>query len=185
MSSDRDGDPGWAPAVRLLLPFGRAPGSINGLITIRVLFLTLLNAALVMLFVMAFVVDGGVGSPDPPLVAVIVGLGLAGVAGAVLVRNRPLDGSDDSELAAAYRTSFFVGFVANEVPLLIALLLSFQKDALWPYPTGLPLYVVGMALIAPGRANLDKREEQLRQRGSTASLRRILNEPPPGVDAQT
>lgn len=55
--------------------------------------------------------------------------------------------------------------------------MSYLQDGLWPYLTALPLYTLGMVLIAPSRRNLDKREEQLRSRGSTISLRRALNEP--------
>jgi hypothetical protein len=150
-------DPGWAPALKHLLPgLGGRAGAASGLVLFRVLFLTLLSAAFMILFVMTFVEDE-VGSPDPPVAAVVVVIGMAGAGVAARMSRRPLEGHDASEVVAAYRTTFFMGFALNEIPLLVAFALCFVEDALWPYLIALPLYSVGMAAIAPGRRNLDRR----------------------------
>ncbi|HEX2296341.1 MAG TPA: hypothetical protein VHN37_13660 [Actinomycetota bacterium] len=170
-------DPGWLPALKLVLPAAaRRAGGVDGVTTIRTLFLALTGAAFMILFVMTYVFED-VGSPDPFLAAVVVALGLAGMAGAAWTRRRPLEGNDESEVAGAYRTLFFLGFALVEVPLLLGFTLSYVQGELWPYLTELPLFVAGMTLIAPGRHNLDKRDEELRARGSVISLRHALNAP--------
>jgi hypothetical protein len=171
-------DPGWGPAFGRMLPgLGGRTEATSGLILMRALFLTLLTAAYLILFVTAFVLER-VGSPDPLLAAVVVVLGLVGAGAAKTTSNRPLAGKDASDVAAAYRTGFFLGFALNQIPLLIAFALCFVEDALWPYLVALPLFSIGMAVIAPSRRNLDKREDQLRRYGSTVSLRNALDQPP-------
>lgn len=177
ISVDPHQDPGWGPAFKYALPGAarRAQGAA-GVTVLRGLFLALAGAPLTMLFVMAFIFEE-VGSPDPPLAAVVVAVGVAGVVAASWTRRRPLEGSSEKEIAATYRTLFFLGFALAEAPLLVNFVLTFVVDELWPFLMALPLYFVAMASIAPSRSNLDKRDEQLRGRGSTVSLRRALNEP--------
>lgn len=182
MSVDPHQDPGWLPAFKRALPGAASggPEGVGGLLLIRALFITLTLAAFMILFVLTFIIED-IGSPDPLLAGVVVAVSLAGVAGGLWTRGRPLEGSDASEVAGAYRTLFFVGFAVNEVALVCGFVLSFLQEELWPYLTALSLFTVGMLLIAPGRRNLDKRDEQLRARGSAISLRAALNEPVTGA----
>lgn len=177
MSVDPHQDPGWKPALEYAMPgAARGPQSAGAITVFRGLFLALVGAPLVMLFVMALVFEE-VGAPDPPLAGVVVAIGLAGIAAASWTRRRPLEGNDEAEVTASYRTLFLLGFALAETPLLVSFVLAFVTDELWPFLMALPLYYLAMALVAPSRSNLDKRDEQLRGRGSTISLRRALNEP--------
>jgi hypothetical protein len=180
MSVDPHQDPGWLFALKRALPRARPGASTpaqgaDALSTFRALFLSLAAAPLLILVVMSFNFDV-VGSPDPLLGAVVVAAGLAGAGVAAWTRAHPLEGSSATELAGSYRTLFFLGFGVNEIPLLLGFVLYLEHE-LWPYLAVLPLYLLGMILIAPGRRNIDKRDEQLRLRGSTISLREALNEP--------
>jgi hypothetical protein len=100
--------------------------------------------------------------------------GLAGVAGAAWTRARELDVRNASHLALTYRTSFFVGFALVKAPLVMSFVLCFITQRSWPYLMALPLYLLGMALIAPSRHNLERKQEWIYQRGSNLSLARAL-----------
>ncbi|MDQ4125708.1 MAG: hypothetical protein M3134_08935 [Actinomycetota bacterium] len=181
MSIDPHPDPGWAPALKYALPGAARPAEGVGAITVlRGLFIALAGAPLTMLFVMAFIFEE-VGSPDLPLAAVVVAVGLGGVVAASWTRSRPLEGNDEAEVAGSYRTLFFLGFALAEAALLVSFVLAFVADGLWPFVMALPLYLLAMALIAPSRSNLDKREAQLRGGGSTISLRGALTKPIVGL----
>ncbi len=173
-------DPGWLRAFKTRRTGGLSGtkgADVDGVVIMRVLFLSLTLAALLILFVLTFIFEE-VGVPDPALGSVVVGLGVAGVAAAAWSANRKLDTSTASALAESYRSNFFLGFALNEAPLLTSFVFCFIQDELWPYLVALPLYLVGMALIAPGRRNLERRQEQVHRQGSTLSLGRALSSVP-------
>ena len=167
-------DPGWRPAVRL---FGRGPRPTDGLLVLRMLFVALVKAALLIGVVLAFL-GLPLGEPEAVPLAGVIALGLAGIAAATWTARRPLTGTDEAAVAGAYRTSFFLGFALNEMPLLAAFVISFLLEEMWAYFLALPLYLVGMWRIAPSRGNLERRQEDLHRQGSPVSLSAALQTAP-------
>jgi hypothetical protein len=166
-------DPGWLVAVSRLHRGPRRKAPVDGVVLLRLVFLALSLAALMILFVLGNIMPA-VGKPDLTLSAVVVVVGLGGIAAAVWTSNRELDVSSASALALTYRTNFFVGFALVEGPLVISFVFCFLIERTWPYLMALPLYLGGMALISPSRWNLQRRQEQIRRRGSSLSLGRAL-----------
>lgn len=165
-------DPGWRP--RVLLRRG------DGLTTLRVVFLSLVAAPLLILRVLTFL-DKDVGSPSAPLLVGVVTLSTAAAYAARRLSRGRLDPHSPEKSATSYRTRFFLAFAINEAPVLIAFALTFVEDALWPYLVALPIFLVGMLGIAPGRRNLESLERDLMQRGATFSLRAELAKGPSGL----
>lgn len=180
MESQPYEDPGWVPAFKRM-GIGGLRGTkgveVDGVVDTRLLFLSLLVAALLILYVLTFIIEP-VGVPDPALGSVVVVFGIAGVTAAAWTANRKLNISSAAALAGSYRTNFFLGFALNEAPLLMSVVYCFIREELWPYLIALPLYLIGMALIAPSRRNLERRQEQVHRQGSTLSLGRALSSPP-------
>lgn len=83
--------------------------------------------------------------------------------------------TDARSLAESYRSNLLLGIALNQAPLLLSFLLCFITDELWPYLLDLPFYLIGMALIAPGRRNLNRRQKQISAQGSALSLGRALS----------
>ena len=175
MSGALDVDPGWGAAVRGLL-LHRTKSIGDGLIVFRLLFLSLVMAALLIGYVLMFL-DNPLGEPEALPAAGVVALGLTGIAAAAWTQRRPLPISDEDALAAAFRTNFFLGFALAESTLLIAFVLTFLLDAMWPYFVALPFYLAAMWRIAPRRGNLERHEQELRGRGSPLSLTAALRRP--------
>jgi hypothetical protein len=154
---------------------------MDGVVATRLVFLSLLLSALLILYVLTFVIER-VGAPDAALASMVVFLGIGGIAAAAWTANRKLDIANASALAQSYRANFFLGFALNQAPLLISFVLCFMREELWPYLVDLPLYLIGMMLIAPSRRNLERRQEQIHRHGSTLSLGRALSHlPRPGI----
>jgi hypothetical protein len=169
-------DPGWLVAVSRLHRGPRRKAPVDGVVLLRMVFLALSLAALMILFILENIMPA-VGTPDPALSVVVVVAGLAGIAAAMWTANRELDVSSASALALTYRTQFFVGFALVEGPLVISFVFCFLIRRTWPYLMALPFYLGGMALISPSRRNLQRRQEQIRRRGSSLSLGRALASP--------
>jgi hypothetical protein len=173
-------DPGWLPALAKV-SIARRPrakkSAPDGVLVIRVLFIAYLLSAFLILFVLTFVIDR-LGTPDLELALVIVVFGIGGVVAALWTTRRELDVSSVSSLALSYRTNFFLGFAWNQAPLMLTFVLCFIRNQQWPYLAGLPLYLIGMAIIAPGVHNLECRQNQVSQRGSSLSVGRVLSLPP-------
>jgi hypothetical protein len=177
MASKPYEDPGWRPAFKRLGLGGlrRSPqAGMDGVMITRLIFLALLLSALLILYVLVFIIDR-VGTPDVTLGSMVLVLGIGGVAASAWTANRQLDINSASALAESYRTNFFLGFALNQAPLLMSFVFCFTEEELWPYLVDLPLYLIGMALIAPSRRNLARRQEQVQHQGSTLSLGRSLS----------
>jgi hypothetical protein len=173
-------DPGWFPGANRSASGpsgGTGPSGTDGLVILRILFLSLLAAPFFILAILTFVIDE-VGSPEPLLGTGIAGLALAGVAAAAWASRRPLDITSAESLAQSYRTSFFLGFALNETPLLIGFAFCYIEEAMWPYLVAFPIYLVGMWLLAPRRRNLERRQEQIYRQGSMLSLGRAISSMP-------
>ena len=116
--------------------------------TLRLIFGALAASALLILYVLTFIFDR-TGSPDPGLGVAVIAAGVAGICAAAWASRRPLNVSGGSALAKSYRDNFFIGFALNQAPLMVAFVLSFLGNEMWPYLVALPLYGFGMAVIAP------------------------------------
>jgi hypothetical protein len=101
-----------------------------------------------------------------------------GIVAAWWSTTRPLDATSPPKLAASYNANFFLGFALNEMPLLIAFAICFMLNERWPFVLALPFHLLGMALIAPGPRNLERRQQEIRKQGSSYSLGRALKDPP-------
>ena len=141
----------------------------DGLTALWIIFGAQLIAGLLILFVLYYI-DPGVGRIDFPLAFVVVGAGVVGIGAAHWTTRRPLDTATDTSLALSYRTSFFIGFALAEAPLMISFVLCFITKDLWPYVIELPLWLIGMSLIAPTNRNLGRRQQEVQAQGSSLSL---------------
>jgi hypothetical protein len=174
-------DPGWLPALARMyigsqFAFKKRPS--DGMIILRLLFLSLLISAFLILFVLSFIIDR-FGAIELALAVGIATFGAMGVAAAFWARNRELDLSGPAMLAHSYRTNFFLGFALSQAPLLISFVISLIKHEQWPYLVALPFHLIGMAVIAPSRRNLTRYQAQIVRRGSTISLAEALSTFPP------
>jgi hypothetical protein len=177
-------DPGWRPALRSVLNSRdkKKEKDVDGLTQTRILFLSLLISGLLILWVLYYIVSG-FGEIDAGQALLIVVLGLLGIRGAGWARNRPLDVTTAARLAGSYRTGFFLGFAFAEAPLLIAVAISVINDELWPFVVVFPLYVVGMIVAAPSRANLARVQQRITSLGSSLSIVAALMQPAPPPDS--
>lgn len=168
-------DPGWFRAGRGY--FGSRSG-LDGIVALRIVFLSLTVAALLILFVLTLIFDD-VGVPSPALLIGITGLGAVAAFAARRISRAQLDPNDAAAAAAMYRSRFFLAFAINEAPLLLSFVACFLTDELWPYLVELPIFLIGMAGIAPGRSNLERIERDLMSQGAAFSLRAELAKVPP------
>ena len=184
-------DPGWGPAIRrgpfiVLLPFAHIrtmytlrKGGVDGLTVLRMLFLHFLFALLLFLVVLVLVLGEEEPKPIPGWMAVAFPVVLVGcLAGVAWARARPLVVSDETSLAGSYRTVFFLGVAYAEAAALFGFVGVFLVDRLTPYLIGLGVAVVGLTLIAPTRANIERRQREITAQGSTLSLGRTLVDAP-------
>ena len=167
-------DPGWG------VVFATRPGD-EGVAAIRRLFLMFLLTPFVILIVVFFVFEG-VGEMSFPLAALLFSAGVFGIGAAAWASRRPLPSDDPASLAQVYRTNLFVGFALNETPLMLAFALCFVEEAYWPYLIVFPMYLIGMAQIAPSPRNLERIQQQIHRSGSSLQLGRALTlkQPSPG-----
>lgn len=165
-------DPGWGPAFRAIV--GRRSG-LDGLTALRALFLTLTLASFGILLVLMFM-DKDVGSPSPWKVIGVAVLSVIGATVANRITRRKLDPAAPDKAASEYRSRFFLAYSLNDIPLLVGFVLVFVEEALWPYFVAMPIFVVGMFGIAPGKRNLEALDRNLMAQGATFSLRAQLAE---------
>jgi hypothetical protein len=124
-----------------------------------------------------------VGDPDLPPAAVGIGVSVLSLLGLGLViwaRRRKLDTSAPEALAASYRGSLLLGAAFAEWPAGWAFVGVAVGREMWILLPGLAASVIGLLLVAPSRANLDRRQVDVTASGSALSLVETLDAVPPG-----
>jgi len=184
-------DPGWRPAstglgwyfVPLFGAFMRMKAQrreTNGLLRLRMVFLSLLPSLLFFFIAFTFIqpFDGGDEGWFPAIVALG---GLGSLAGAVWIRGRGLDTSSSEALAGSYRALSFLGIGIAEMAALWATAATFLSGSSWLYLIGAAFTLVGLWLVAPTAADIKRRQRDIIAKGSTLSLLDALIEmQPPG-----
>lgn len=173
-------DPGWRRV------FGRFGGGmlrpwrssalgegLDGVSVLRLLFLVFLVAMAAYLFAVFQIVGEGEPAQSWMLWA-IAALGIASIVGARWGTSRRLATSSEQELAASYRTNFFIGIAFAEAPALVGFALAIATEALMPFLEGLAFTLVAMWLIAPRRRHIERRQRDVTASGSPLSLGEAL-----------
>jgi len=178
-------DPGWAEALKSITPLvglirtmrGRAPRRESPLVALRTIYAALIASLFLFLLPLSFIVPwDGTGAQD-------WFAGLVAVYGAVAIglvqwaRHRPLSLESPRQLAASYRALFFIGVGYAQSAALLGFVGVFLTESLWVYVLGLSFGVLGMALLAPTRADIERRQQQIASLGSTMSLLEALTVP--------
>jgi hypothetical protein len=180
-------DPGWVPAVRLSLPFLLLPGlglrwmlrrsKIDGLTSLRAIFVRIVSALFILLVPLVFLHPGPSGSSW--LVYALSALGLADFLLVRWIVSRPPKATSMETLAGAFRGSFFIGVGLAESAALFGFVCFFIEGKLWLYLLGMAFTLLGLAWIAPTRAAIARGQEKIDAQGSSLSLGKALMQVPP------
>jgi hypothetical protein len=112
---------------------------------------------------------------------VVVLGGLLNLAGVWRTRRRRLPAESAEKLAAFCYAFFFIGIGYALTPSLLGLFGAILTHSWWIALLGLPFTFVGLALIAPTRGDIERRQRELTLTGSPLSLGRALTgQPQPG-----
>jgi hypothetical protein len=159
-------------------------GGVDGLITLRVLFVTFVGAVLMIGVVVVVLNRFGddVAHFEPiPVAGLVVAVGvLVQVIAAVV--ERPLDASGPVALASSYRTRFFLRVASAEGAALLGFAGFILTTVPAVYLVGLVVTLVGFTRAAPTRARLAADQERLSPAGNMIGLVAALrgsNLPPP------
>lgn len=186
MNPDRSTeDRGWGRPLRTMprtfvpwLAFHKQPAG-DGLDSLRVIYLSLVIAPAMLLVVLLFIFPAPGQAPEPwgPPALLLSAFGVVILIVLSVRRGKPLAGSTETELAAAYRGDLFVGVGLAESVILFSFVGVFITGAIQVYLVGLLLGYAGLLVIAPTRRNLARRQEQLGPQGYNLSLVRALRKP--------
>jgi hypothetical protein len=175
-------DPRWGRAIRgvgwFVIPIAhlwtaRGKPPEDGLTSLRRVYFGLVDSLFFFLVAFAFVAPWNSGGPG--LTPVVVALsGVVCLLAITLLRCRPLVGDTQERLAVNYRASFFIGIGYAAIPALSGLYGTLIAQSLWIYLVGLPFSLVGFALIAPTKADIERRQQEIQSPGSPLSLGQAL-----------
>lgn len=135
-------------------------------------------AALVLVGVVVTVVAPDRGSDLPDLLPVTLALVAGGAAiGAIVAVDRTFAATPpatDDAAAAQFRTRLFMQLAVTEVPLLLTVAMAFVLGPPWVAAVGAGTAVLGMLLVRPRPARVDRFDAAWRAAGTDVSLRRAL-----------
>jgi hypothetical protein len=185
-------DPGWSgvwrDAARGLIPgFGaRRTQRVPGIRAMRSVFVSFVVAGVLYGVILAFIDLGkSTGSPSSTqCIAIVCGIGIGSIGAVALFRNRPLDVSSADALASSYRRNLFLKVTFAQVPGLTAFALTFLSASHAVYPVGLAWSLLAFALGAPTRADVERRQSQIRVSGSPLDLLEALRKVAPRPQRQ-
>jgi len=95
------------------------------------------------------------------------------------VRSRKVDITSPQKLTASFMSKMFIGIGYAESAALVAFVGAFVMSTLWIYFVGLASSTLNLALVAPSKREITRRQEQIAAQGSPLSLGQALMEIPP------
>jgi hypothetical protein len=178
----RSSDPGWIPTITSLAwvplvgPIVMLRQQRPALVFLRGQFLGLALVPFLFLGSLTFIASFDGKLAGPAFVAVVA-MGVVSLSALLWLRSRPLTAATDVSPAALYRSTFFIGIASAEVPALWGFAGVVIGGSLWIYLIGLAFSMIGFALIAPTRGDIERRQEQLAAAGSPLPLLDALMTP--------
>jgi F0F1-type ATP synthase membrane subunit c/vacuolar-type H+-ATPase subunit K len=180
-----DDDPGWPRSLSILAVL--VPGAMqwymrrsrgrDGLITLRQVFLSFSMALVLFGVVLPFLTLEG--HSVMPWLLILVADAVVSLGVARLV-EKPLDCVSDQQLAATYRTRFFLRIAFGESVALFAFVAVFTGAPLWMYYAGAAVSLIWFwTRAAPTRTALARDQEVLNASGCSRSLVAALRTVPP------
>lgn len=139
----------------------------------RIVFWSIVVGA-VLLLVLGLVMPGEAKEGFGWLTALAAGVGAIAATAAWWIRRRPLRADDEPGLARAYVARVMLGVAIAEVPVAVGFAGTLVADEPWPVLVGVGLGLAALSLVAPTSADVDRRQAQLADAGSTLSLRDAL-----------
>jgi hypothetical protein len=179
--------PGLIPVIGRFLVRRRRPSTALG--ALRVLYLSLVEATILLAVVLRFLDNPNVEHPATirpstgAAIVVVIGFCLIALSDSIRfgVGARKDAPFDESQVVGAYRAVFFVRWALSDAAAILAFVMFFLAgDHLWIYLIGMVIGLIGMLRIAPTKRAID--EWDGRHRGTVArpSLGRLLTEPESG-----
>jgi hypothetical protein len=176
-------DPGWRPALRGVL-WILIPGLAirrqrklmseggDGLIALRLVFVTFASALIVIGVVVAVLAAAGGEDADVHVGWAIAAVMAFGVVSLTMVRffRARLDCASRETLSLSYRTRFFLRIAFSDAAAVmgfVGFILTWNPA---PYAVGLVFAAVGFAYLAPTRANLSREQTALTLAGCGRNL---------------
>ncbi|MFN2545674.1 MAG: hypothetical protein ABR600_14045 [Actinomycetota bacterium] len=175
-------DPGWRPILKGLgfafIPYvghtlARRSGG-NLLENARTLFTSFVVTPLVIAIPLAFVTSGDEKHGATAWALGVTAFGLVNLVAVQWVRKRPLVKDSPDSLAQSYVQNMILGIAFAEAPALLGFVGATVTGAIWVYPIGAVIALIGMLLVAPTRWDIERRQSELR--GSSLLLGRALIE---------
>jgi hypothetical protein len=115
----------------------------------------------------------------------VLALGVYSLVAVIHTNGRPLSTQSPEALAISYRARFFIGIGFAESAALFGTCGVFIGGSLWIYLVGLPFALAGFAIIAPTRANIERKQSKIQASGSSLSVGGALLAPVEAVPPVT
>jgi F0F1-type ATP synthase membrane subunit c/vacuolar-type H+-ATPase subunit K len=154
----------------------------DGVAQLRLIWAQVAFALVMLAVVIGFTVPWTAEDPEGGIapVAVLVGglvLAAIGIGGALWNRHRAYACVPADELQGLFATRMFVGIALSDIPALLSFAVAFIFEEGWLYLVGLAMSLVGLALSAPSRANVERVDADLRAQGCPHALGESLAKP--------
>jgi hypothetical protein len=183
-------DPGWRPALRagwwavvpILDLFARRHierTSANQLIALRAQFFYAVLPLFLFLAILPFAASSSGSGKVDWFTFLVAGCGVLSLVNIRWLRRRPLMTNTTQTLAASYRAVLFIGVGSANSAALFGFVGVFIGGSFWLYLLGLAFALPGLALIAPTRADIERRQREIEAQGSSLSLLDALIDIPP------
>jgi hypothetical protein len=193
-------DPGWGPVLSrlkwLAIPFvgpllmrrARTAAAMDPVTSFRLIYAGLVFSLLTFAWVLLLIVERDrwfVNDQSNWYIWVVLVACLADLLFLRLVRSRPLKLDSPGLLAGSYRGLTFIGIGIAESGALIAFVGVFVMGTYWIYLVGLAFALFGLSEIGPTRREIQRRQQQIEEQGSSLSLITALMSPGSGQGTQS
>jgi hypothetical protein len=186
-----DEDPGWQlswkTALYMVVPqlaMREARRAPDALVSLRRVFVAFCSALVLIGVVVVILGDLREGKNLVALAVVVtVAAGCLSLVAQRLL-SKPLDCASPEQLAATYRSRFFLRVAFSDASALIAFAMNIATGAWWVYYIGAAFAAIGFAMLAPTRDHLRREADALAMAGCPHSLIAALRGPNAGGAAQ-
>jgi hypothetical protein len=153
-----------------------SPDELTGL---RASFLSLVWPLFIFLLILPAVSSGNGSDNVAWFPLFLAAYGVFCLANILRFQRRPLMTTSPQALAVSYRAFMFIGAGFADSVAFMGFAGVFLAGKSWLYLLGLMFALVGLTLVAPTEADIERKQRQVEAQGSPLSLLEALIETPP------